>query len=268
MRFALLFSLLACAVVAQVFEPLSFSVASVKPTKRGDDHFMLRPIPGGGLSATGVTVKMLLMNFYGLQAYQITGEPTWVDTERWDIEAKADDGPGANASLEEVRTQLSARGKSLLGDRFQFKARLETPDLPVYSLLVAKGGPKLKPHPEDNPNARAQIRFRGAGSLTFGNISMANFVVTLAPYLGRKMIDRTDLKGKYDFELKWTLASGEGRPESFGLSPQTGTQPPPTDSDSPSIFTALQEQLGLRLESTKGPVDLLIVEHVERPSDN
>jgi len=222
---------------------------------------MLRPMPGGGLSATGVTLKMLIGLAYGVFAYQITGGPAWIGTERWDIEAKTD---GVQGQL--PRAQSAALLRALFEERFQLKARRENKEMPVYALVVTKNGPKLKPNPDDPTKAKPSAML-GRGSGAFTNSSMAVLAGRLSEQLGRPVIDRTDLKGGYDFTLEWTPAPGEGSAESIGLPPRA-EPPSPGDSNGPSIFTALQDQLGLKLESTKGPVDMIVIDHVERPSEN
>ena len=251
---------IACGLFGQA-TPTAFTVASIKPNKSGDDRFMLRPLPGGGLTATGVTLRMLIMNAYEVAGYQISGAPSWIGTERWDIEAKTE---GVQGLL--PRDQFAALLRRLIEDRFQLKIRRDTKELPTYALVVTKTGSKLKPHPSDAAEKRPLMQF-GRGSATFTNISLAGLAGQLSLDLGRPVIDRTDLKGGYDFTLEWTPATGEGGPEAFGLAPRAEPSSA-ADSNGPSIFTALQEQLGLKLESQKGPVETIIIEGVERPSRN
>ena len=256
--------LTACTVFGQATNsppaaPTAYTVASIKPNKSSDDRFMLRPMPGGGVTATGVTLKMLIGLAYGVFAYQISGGPSWIGTERWDIVAKTD-------SLQErlPRAQSAALLQALIEDRFQLKAHRDTKEMPVYELVVTKNGPKLVP--SDPTKAKPSAIF-GRGSGTFTDSSMAVFAARLSEQLGRPVLDRTDLKGPYDFTLEWTPAPGEGAAELMGLPPRA--EPPSSgDSNGPSIFTALQDQLGLKLESTKGPAEILVIDHVERPSEN
>ena len=146
--------------------------------------------------------------------------------------------------------------------------------MPVYALVVAKNGPKQKLHPAGSRELKPSEQL-GGGSAVFTDGSMAGFAARLSMQLGRPVIDRTDLKGGYNFTLEWTPASGEGSAEAIGLPPQAEPQPP-GESNGPSIFTALQDRLGLKLEPQKGPVDILIIDHpprmravgVERPSEN
>ena len=241
--------------------PTAYTVASIKPNKSSDDRFMLRPMPGGGLTATGVTLKMLMGFAYGVFAYQISGGPAWIGTERWDIEAKTD---GVQGRLPPA--QSNALLRALIEDRFQLKARRESKEMPVYALLVAKNGPKLKLHPADSAERKPSEQL-GGGSGIFTDSSMAGLAARLSMQLGRPVMDRTDLKGSYDFTLEWTPAPGEGSAEAIGLPPRA-EPPPPGESNGPSIFTALQDQLGLKLEPEKSPVDMIIIDHVERASEN
>jgi len=128
--------------------PTAFTVASIKPNKSGDDRFMLRPLPGGGLTATGVTLKMLIMFAYGVAAYQISGAPNWMGTDRWDIEAKTE---GVQVPL--PRQQFAALLQRLIEDRFQLKSHREIKKMPVYALVVTKSGFKPKPHSPESPPA-------------------------------------------------------------------------------------------------------------------
>jgi bla regulator protein blaR1 len=241
--------------------PSAFTVASIKPNKSSDDRFMLRPQPGGGLTATGVTLKMLVMFAYGVAAYQISGAPSWMGVERWDIEAKTD---GVQGRL--PRDQFNVLLRRLIEDRFQLKSRRKTMKMPVYALVVTKGGFKPKPHPAESSPPRPQVQF-GNGSATFKDSSVAGLAGELTLNLDRPVIDRTGIQGSYDFMLEWTPALGEGGRDAIGLPPRA--EPPrATDTNRPSIFTALQEQLGLKLESQKGPVDMLVIDRVEKPSEN
>jgi uncharacterized protein (TIGR03435 family) len=249
------------APVSPPAAPTAFTVASIKANKSGDNRFMLSPLPGGGLTATGVTLTMLVMFAYGVAAYQVSGAPSWMGTERWDIEAKTD---GIQGHLPAAQFSVLLRG--LIEDRFQLKARRKTKNLPVYALVVAKGGPKLKTHPGDTGERKPLVQF-GNGSAVFSDSSVAGLAGQLTLYLDRPVIDRTGLKGSYDFTLDWTLPEpGKGAAEAIGLPPPEPSSP--GESTGPSIFTALQEQLGMKLEPQKGPVDILIVNHVERASEN
>lgn len=238
-------------------QPLSYTVASIKPDKSGDYRFIYRNLPGGRFTATGVTVKMLIMQAYKVPAYEILGGPSWILNDKWDVEAKAD-GIQGDHSAELMQ--------SLLADRFQLKVHRETKQVPEYALVVAKGGSKMKASTNESGESKERVQF-GRGQAIISDMSIPRFADFLSRELGRPVMDRTDLKGKYGFKLEWAPAPGESGAESLGL-PPVALPPPSADSTAPSIFTALEEQLGLKLESTKGPAEMVVIDHVERPSEN
>jgi uncharacterized protein (TIGR03435 family) len=241
--------------------PTKFDVASIKPSAVNDGRFAYRGLPGGALSATGVPLKMLLMEAYNVQAFQISGEPDWVNTARWDIEAKVE---GVQGRLSQA--QHGAMLRVLLEDRFQLKVRRETREMPIYALVVEKGGSKVTLHTGEPPPPGQGIR-QGRGLFSVKKGGMALLTAQLERQLARVVIDRTGLMGDYDYTLEWTPEAGQGGAESLGLPPQVEPVAP-SDSKGPSLFTALQEQLGLKLESQKGPVEIIVIERVEKPSEN
>jgi bla regulator protein BlaR1 len=266
----------------------SFEVASIKPNKSADGRVMIMNRPGGRFSATGITVKMLMGFAYNVKDDQISGATGWMDTDHFDIEAK-EEAPAADApklSPEEQMEQRRLMLQSLLADRFKLTLRHETKELPVYALVVAKGGPKLKesadppadpgappvpPPPPGPPNGgpppRGMIQI-GSGNLAVNGIELRVFADVLSRQIGRIVLDKTGLTGKYEFTLKWTPDERQGqmfKGAGDGGAPRDTAAPPEAG---PSIFTALQDQLGLKLESQKAPVDLLVIERIERPSAN
>jgi bla regulator protein blaR1 len=254
-----------------------YEVASIKPNKSGDNmvRMMIRP---DGLSATGATLDMLIQNAYGVRYFQISGSPSWFKSERYDIEAKMD-----GSVVEELRKlsddqrEIETRRmlQALLADRFQLKLHSDTKHLPVYALVLAKNGPKLQAaktgdtYPNgfkgpDGGGGSGMIFMEGNGGPVRGQgVPIADLVRLLSQQLGRTVLDKTGLTGKYDFTLNWTPDENQGPP----VPPGADNAPPP-DSSGPSIFTAVQEQLGLKLESQKGPVKILVVDHGEKPSEN
>jgi bla regulator protein BlaR1 len=169
-----------------------------------------------------------------------------------------------------LRKQNRLTVRSLLADRFKLQVSHETKELPVYALVVAKNGPKFGasklPVSDANPPVPKGMMRMGVGELTVNGVRIGDFVEALAqqPEIGgRVILDKTSLTGAYDFTLKWT----PNQPQLPGVL-GGGIAPPPSDSSASSIFTAIQEQLGLKLESTKGPVDVLVIDHVEEPSAN
>jgi uncharacterized protein (TIGR03435 family) len=252
-----------------------FDVVSVKPNKSdsGMTRIMFKP---DGYSASNASLKMLVQGAYGIREELISGAPSWADSARFDIDAKvagSDVDTLKNLSQEQRRSTL----QPLLADRFKLKAHTETKQLPVYELVIAKGGFKLKEAaPGDaytngikGPDgvARGGLIRTGRGQLTAQAVPMTSLANILSQQLHRTVLDKTGLTGKYDLELNWTPDQGSD-PMFKGSdgSPQRGDAAP--DSSGPSIFTALQEQLGLRLQSAKGPVETIVIDHVEMPSEN
>ena len=263
----------------------SFEVATVKPNASGDNRVAIMRQPGGRFVSTGVSLKMLMGFAYRVRDFQISGGPNWITTDRWNIEGKAEEGsipPPTGPPDPNVPDPLSLMVQSLIEERFQLKMHRETKELPVYELVAAKGGAKIKlsedqspfrppergappppPPQRGGPLPRGSMRM-GRGDLEANGVPLANFIQTLAQQLGRPVIDKTELKGLYDIKLQWTPELGQGPVVPGGPEPP----PPPADVSGASIFTAIQEQLGLRLESTKGPVEVLVIDSVQKPTEN
>ncbi|MGA8026264.1 MAG: M56 and DUF3738 domain-containing protein [Bryobacteraceae bacterium] len=265
----------------------SFEVASVKPN-HGAERFMgIRRTPGGRFTATNITPKFLIEFAYNVKDPQISGGPSWITSERYDVEAKmdetsADEMQKMSQDLQDERLRLMMQ--SLLTDRFKLTLRRETKELPIYTLVVAKNGPKLHESeitqgdsadaspPSKGQLPRGPMARMGRGELTMNDASMAMLADSLSRQAGRNVLDETGLKGKYDITLHWTpdesQAQGFGGPGGPGDGgPPPGAAPPP-DASGPTLFTALQEQLGLKLEPHKGPVEILVIDHIERSSEN
>lgn len=179
----------------------------------------------------------------------------------------------------ERETVVPSMLQSLLAERFKLTLHHETKEMPVYVLLVAKNGPKMHesdPAPSDGPapggpapgpNRRGSIMMQGRGQLTVNGQPLSRFVDILSRFLGRVVVDQTGLKADYDFKLQWTPGDEEVMFRGMGPGPD-GRPAPPPDASGPTLFTALQEQLGLKLESQKAPVDTLVIDHVDKPSEN
>lgn len=241
------------------FRP-AFEVISIKPDDGKLPPRVGRP-PGGGLSGRGITATFLIGRAYDVKGFQITGGPSWIGREIYVIEAK----PGENRKVPILNLYFNQRQKddeefklriqSLLVDRFQLKIHKETREEQVYSLVVAKNGPKFK-ESKFNEGELEKGRVPGLRMLPNELIGTSVDIRLLAEELSRRLsrnvIDQTGLGGEYDFDLRWTpdAADGDSAP------------------DGPSIFTAVQEQLGLKLESGKAPVDVIVIDHIEKPSPN
>lgn len=254
-----------------------FDVASIKPAAP-TEHFMfgVRLMPGGGINAANVTLKLLIQNAYGVDDFQISGGPGWIETARYNIEAK----PDSPADPNEWREML----KNLLADRFRLVLHRETRETPVYALVLARKDGKLGSGMIESKqggcvarDSSKPLRPPGPGEPPFcGNVLMgasqliatASTAGDMAPMLSRivrrKVIDKTGLTGKYDFTLKYTPDENQRAM----MSPPGMPPPAPADSSGPTLFTALQEQLGLKLEPRKAPVEIFVIDRAEKPSEN
>ncbi|MFZ0962683.1 MAG: TIGR03435 family protein [Terriglobia bacterium] len=264
--------------------PPSFEVASIKPNRSGDMRMGIRFQPGR-FTTSGSTVKQLIGLAYDVRDFQVTGGPSWISSDRFDIDAKEPDGYTEELqklTQDQRREKMGLLIQSLLADRFQLKVSRATKELPLYALVVAKNGPKIqqaKPgdtypngfkRPDGRPVGGGGMMSMGPGQFTGQGVPITFLVQQLAQQLGRNVLDQTGLAGNYDFTLKWTpdqtpMGMAPGPPPG---GPAPDNAPPPPDASGPSIFTALQEQLGLKLESTKGPVDILVIDHIAQPTEN
>ena len=171
--------------------------------------------------------------------------------------------PKAESSVDRIRPeQLRPMLKALLEERFQLKYHQETKELPVYSLVVAKGGSKLKPSESKQPGPQMRM---GRGQVNAKGANLAMIARMISQQMGRDVIDKTGLTGTHDLNLEWTPEPGQGGGP--GGPPPPGALPP-ADSHGPTLVTALQEQLGLRLESTKGPLMIIVVDSIAKPTEN
>jgi len=272
----LLLLLLMAPLAASAQSPNSkpaFEVVSVKPNTTGRNAGIAQQ-PGGRFVATEITLKRLMQYAYrGNQ--QFIGGPAWLDTDRWDIEAKAAEGtvlPRAGLlDMAAPPDTLALMVQSLLEDRFKLKTHTETRELPLYELVVAKGGPKVKLSEDQTPPASLVGSGGGRGSVVpRGGIRIGNndfeapaqsisilAAAMSALFSDRPVIDKTGLKGLYDIKLQWDRNAG-----------LNANSTAPSAAPGPPLPAALEEQLGLRLQSGKGPLPVLVIDSVERPSDN
>lgn len=237
-----------------------FDVVTVKPSKPGQQGKGLG-FDGRRFRTINTNVNDLIAVAYGMHTKQIIGAPDWFGTELYDIEG-VPDVPG-RPNLEQMGDLL----QKLLADRFQLKFHHESKDLSVYVITVASGGAKMAKSaaaPTDPP----AFGFRGPGDLVVRNLSMADFAKGMQTTVtDRPVVDQTGLKGRWDFTLKWTPDDSQFAQFRGAVNPQ-----PPAAGDNPnappSLYTALQEQLGLKMEATKAPDDVMVIDHVEKPSPN
>jgi uncharacterized protein (TIGR03435 family) len=263
-----------------------FDVASIKPNTAGPTS-MLWAFRGRRFTARYVTLKQLTSTAYGqvehsLAAYQLSGGPDWLDADRFDVEATAPGVPDSPRGT--FPSPLLAMLRSLLEERFQLQTHFEAKELPVFALVLARRdgtlGPRLRRRTVDCVAAGAETREprnlfnpalaerrpcggrMGLGLLTAGGLTMTNLASALesrVPGVDRVVVDRTGLAGTFDVDVTWRFETPADA--------SAGLLPPP-DPNAPTLFTALQEQLGLKLESTKAPVDILVIDRVEHPTEN
>ena len=262
----------------------SFDVVSARENKSGDAGQTIRRQPGGRLIIINVPLRTLIISAFGLQPQQLAGGPDWIDSARYDITAQASGElpvtePGSVGPLELMMQRM-------LADRFQLAVRTERRELPIYTLTLARRdgrlGPRIRtaaidcqavmngmmkqaqsggtpPAPPQRPDGGpgCGMRFGPGSLLTAGGSSMAALARLLAVPVGRLVLDRTGLTGGFDFDLEFTIDPVAGAPQ--GQSP---------NANAPSLFTALEEQLGLKLQAERGPVEVLVIDRIERPTDN
>jgi uncharacterized protein (TIGR03435 family) len=249
----------------------AFEVASVRPNKSGNSGWLMAPQPGGRVVAENVPLRALIQAAYQLQGFQVLGGPSWLDTDRFDIAAKAAGNPNPNEMLPMLRTLLAAR--------FKLAVHTETTEQPTYALTLSRSDGKLgsrlrasdaicaaaarnalptRPDP-NRPPACGDFRM-SAGRLTATTgMSMERLALRLSERVNRPVQDRTALGGVFDLDIGYS-------PEQLQQPGPPGVNAGPADPSAPSIFTALQEQLGLKLEPARGPVEVLVVDSVERPT--
>jgi uncharacterized protein (TIGR03435 family) len=258
-----------------------FDVASTKADEPVGRVMMIRPTKTG-ISASGVSVQMLIRLAYSVRDFQLSGSPGWLNTNLYDIEVKVDDATAAELEkLDTTQRNLANRQmvQALLEDRFKLTLHHETQELSEYVLEVAKSGPKLqetKPH-DTYPTGFAGPDGRGIDGMLMGApgrfagqaVNLGTLAYALSMQLGAPVVNKTGLTGRYDVTLKWTPDTSQSQVVGgAGAARQGPGDPPPPETSARSLFTAIEEQLGLKLESQKGPVDIIVIDHVEPPSEN
>jgi uncharacterized protein (TIGR03435 family) len=236
----------------------SFEVATIKPSKP-DDQRKAFIVQGRRFKIINQPLSQILCFAYDVQAKQLVGLPPWAETDKYDIDAEPD-GEGAPSS-KQWKTMI----QKMVTERFQMKFHQDKRELPVYILSVAKGGPKLTKS-EGDPNGLPGLFFRGKlGDLGVRNANMNDFTGLMqSAVLDRPVLNQTDLTGRFDFTLVWT--PDDSQFSGMGVK----VPPPPADGTTaaPNLYTAIQEQLGLKLEATKAPADVMVIDKVEKPSEN
>jgi uncharacterized protein (TIGR03435 family) len=233
----------------------TFDIAVIRPTaSQPNDRTHIWSAPDDGhFKAQNVTLKQLIQFAFAIPDNRILSGPSWLNATRFDLEAKAD--PAVNSQMshltpEDGKRQKQAMLQALLADRFQLTVHQETRELPIYDLVTVKGGPRTFSQANGNTFDFGNGHMRIEG----GDNTMTVLADQLSQIVGRVVVDKTGIQGRYLLNLKWT---------------PDGTAPQPDNPDAPpSIYTALQEQLGLKLEPQKGPVPVLSIDHADPPSDN
>jgi uncharacterized protein (TIGR03435 family) len=253
-------------VTAVFAQRLEFDVSSVRPTPK-EEGGTVGGVGNGGGGGRNVTVKALIAFTYRVQDFQVLGGPRWLATERYNVEGKTE---RRDASPTELRAML----QSLLEDRFQLRLHRETRPQPVYELRIGKRGLRMQPSADqlapdvNGPSRPGAGPNRGAIRMTRGRmignaVAMDWFARNLSQRLDRTVVDRTGLNGRWDISLEWTPGPGESHYNAQG-------NPVPDEGlvDGPSIFTVLKERLGLTLTNARAPVEVLVIDAVERPDPN
>ncbi len=223
----------------------SFEVASIHPS-RPDASQTIRA-HGRRVGLEGYSINSMICLAYGIHKTQVIGGPAWLDSDRYDIDG-VPDAPG-----EPSISQMQQMFQKLLADRFALKFHHEKRELSVFAITIAKGGPKLTASTAD-PTRQPNVTGSGSGSqrtMKFTNITIDGFTLEMQFQSGRPVLDQTGLTGHYDFTLTWSRDDA-----------------PPDANAPPGFFTAIQEQLGLKMEPKKDLADVLVIDHAEKPSEN
>lgn len=248
--------------------PASFEVISIKadPANLPGTNIDL-DLVGQEYIGTGLTAKYLVELAYAVKEPQIAGGASWINSTKYLLNAKIDDATFAaiqKLPRDQRRLQEQLLFQSLLADRFRLKISHATREGPVFALVVVKSGPKIAltkdPSEQSGNNSHGHNGVNTAVETNEPMGAFAAFLSTQREFGGRLVLDRTGLKGRYDFTLKWTTQ--------LNADPGDASASAGSDSAGPSIWTALREQLGLRLESATGPVDIVVIDHIEQPSPN
>jgi uncharacterized protein (TIGR03435 family) len=254
---------------------LEYEVATIKLNRSAIPPAVMTT--DDGIDIRNIPLGILLGVALGVSNDRITGGPEWL-SDRYDVSAKFDaDVADALKKLNPLDRRAARQRmlQALLIERFKLAIHRDTKELPVFLLVVAKGGPKL---PEGKPadaspegvGATGTMAFGQGGLMTFKAMPLSSLVLILSQQVGRTVLDKTGLTGRYDFTWQFGLSAnpGAGRGGSPGGAPGGANPGASADSEPTSIFTVLQEELGLKLDSGKGPVEIIVIDHIERPSEN
>jgi uncharacterized protein (TIGR03435 family) len=290
-RLTLTVCLVAAAAVLSAQQPpaagdsYSFEVATLKQNKSGERGGGIRRLPGGRVTVTNMAARFLITFAYQLGQYQLVGGPSWLADDKFDITAKIEGNPEWEGPGSGKPDPIQVAMRKLLAERFKLKIHRESRDLDAYALVMVKpgvAGPALKPSTTDCKALAEQLRqgklsptpqqpvngimpcsiLGRIGQISFDGFPMSQAAGMMVGQAGRPVVDRTGLSGNWQFIMTFA----QERPVGAPLPPNE--QLPPPDPNAPSFFTALQEQLGLKLESTKAPFDVTVIDSVEHPADD
>jgi uncharacterized protein (TIGR03435 family) len=266
LKFAVAALIIGAGASAQQFE-----VASIKSAAPDERRMFIGPGPAGGISVNNMTLKQMIQSAWHIMPVQISGGPAWIDSARYNVVAKPEKRPAPEESMRMLQ--------ALLKDRFQLVIHSETKEIPIYALVLARKDGKLGenlteskeggctvPDPNQPPPLLRGGKL-GCGAImsqrTMNGVSvpMTELARSLSLIVGRMVIDKTRLTAKYDYTVEFTPDESIALPGAPPVAAQA-------DSSKPTLFTALQEQLGLKLESQKGPVEVFVVDRAEKPSEN
>ena len=253
-------ALTACVAYSQTSSS-SFEIATVKPSDPAATGTRVAIAPGGTFQARNVTLRSMILQAYDVLDFQLSGGPGWINTERYDIEAKGN-GPAVSKEVlskmnddqrNQFEQQMFSRIRALLEERFQLRIHREMKDRPVYALILAKSGSKVGNAVERDSSTpqyglATKTTVGGRIEMTAKEEPMGRWAHALSTHVGRTVIDKTGLKGNFNFKITFA--------------------PDLSDNEGPSIFTALEEQLGLKLEAGRGSVEVVVIDGVEHPSAN
>ena len=227
---------------ASILTGQSFDVVSLRPNTTGAGRSIERT-NSGHVMGENITAGAMIRHAFGVRASQVEGAPGWIDTDKYDLQATT----GTTKDLNDI--ELRPYWESMLASRFRMRYHRETKEMQIYSLTVAKGGPRLTENTAGGDTDTRVTNNAQHSSLTTTHIALRAFASFLGGRLDRTVLDKTGLTGSYDVKLDWSPDLSE-------------------DTGSASIFTALQDQLGLKLESGKGPVEMIVIDNLERPTEN
>ena len=286
-RATVLVVVLAASLSAQDLQPTPapslFEVASIRLNKDGGSVAGLRRLPGGRFEATNIQLSALISFAHQLQPFELYGGPPWLMNDRWDILARIDGDPPPATPGAQTPDALMLATRALLADRFRLSMHRETQDLEVYRLVMAREdrrpGPRLRPStydcaglpraqdeaarggpPAPNPNTPDDVVCGlrvSVGRIQFGGRPLAVLINTLTAMTQRRVVDATDLAGDWQFDISFNPPA-----------PPPGIDVPPANLEAPSLYTVLEEQLGLKLQSARLPMSVMVVDRVERPLED